>query len=455
MADSAPAPQAQTTPQAQTAPLTNRRIFAFWSPLAATWAIMGVEVPIVSFTVANLADATANLAALGAAVAIAWLSETAIVNLTATSLRLARDRESYLRIRRYGFLLCVLAGVMNVILVATPALEALLAGPVGMTPELAALTVKAYGWLAPWPVLIGLRRLWQGQMIRQGDTRRVAYGTGVRLVVLTGAAAIFSQSPWLTGAEVGAVALLCGIASEAVAARLLARPALARTLATAPEEPPPTWSEFWAFYWPLTVMMGLNLAVGSLVTAGLAKSEDAAVALAAFPVAHGINFVARAIVTSYQEAAIAFLGARADSARQLAAFAMRLGLAMTVVLALIAATPAAGWLFSSLMDLPPALLEPARACFLALLPYPAVTLWFMWTRARLTHLRRTGPIATATVFETVALIAIMAVLIGPLDVAGATAAGLALVASRVLANLWVEWQAKADLAALSKIQVTP
>lgn len=433
--------------------MTPRRIFAFWSPLAMTWAIMGVEIPIVSFAVAQMPDVAANLAALGAAIAVAWLSEAVIVNLTAASIRLAQDRASYRRIRAYAFGLLAFSAIVNLLLITTPALEAMLAGPIGMTPELAALTVAAYGWLAPWPVMIGLRRLWQGQMIRHGDTRRVAYGTGVRLAVLSCAATICFHSPWLTGAEVGALALMSGVAAEALAARIFARNALAKTEATVGDEPPPTVREFWSFYWPLTVMMGLNLMVASLVTAGLAKSRDAAEALAAFPVAHGINFVARAIVMSYQEAAVALLGANPASARVLGRFGLGLAIAVTAALALIAATPAAPWLFQAVMDLPADLLAPANDTFLALLLYPAVTLWFIWTRARLTHLRRTGPIAAATVVETAALVGLLALLIGPLGIAGGVAAGCALVLSRVMANLWIEWQARAELRAIVETEI--
>ena len=90
--------------------LTRRQILRFWAPLAGTWAIMGAEVPIAAMAIGRLPDAATQLAALGAAMSIAWLSESLIVNLTTTSLRLGQDAESYRRTRRFAFTLIIGSG---------------------------------------------------------------------------------------------------------------------------------------------------------------------------------------------------------------------------------------------------------------------------------------------------------------------------------------------------------
>lgn len=431
-------------------PLSQARLLQFWTPLALTWAIMGVEIPVISLAVARLPEATANLAALGAAIAIAWFSETLITNLTAISLRLARDRASYAVVRRYAVVLICIASGANCLLILSPAFGWMLEHGLGLEPDLARRTTAAYEWLLVWPAAIGVRRFYQGQLIRHGLTRRVAYGTGVRLVVIALGALAAAWTGALPGAEAGAAILAAAVVAEAVAAWLMAASAVRTTNATDPVEAPPTLVAFWRFYWPLTVMMGLNLGVGALVTVGLARSHDAIIALAAFPVAHGLNFIARATVTSYQEAVIALLGEAESHGRALRWFALKLGGAATAALALIAVTPAASWLFLGLMDLPERLIEPAREAFLALLFYPAVTLWFVWSRARLTHLRHTRPIATATLLETVLLALAMAAMVGPLDLPGATAAGLAMTGSRLIANIWLEYAARDRFRALAR-----
>ena len=419
-------------------PLTQRAILAFWLPLALTWAIMGVEIPVVSVAVTALPDATANLAALGAAIAFAWFSETPTVNLTPATLRLASDNVSYMTMRRYAVALCLLALGLNTVLAATPLMQSILQDIVGVPEDLSILASKAYVWMLPWPAAIGLRRFYQAVMIRQGATRRVAYGTGIRLAVLSVTAALFAMTGWLTGAESGALALSLGVIFETAAARVMATGSIHALRTSVSADPPLTFSAFWQLYWPLTIMMMLNLAISALVTTGLAKAKDAAVALAAFPVAHGINFIARALATSFQEPVIAFLGRDETYRLALAKFAVRLGVALTGAMAFLAFTPAGPWTLTNLMNLPAQLTKPAMNSFATLTLYPAVTLWFMWIRARLTHARRTQPIAAATVFETLALMLILWILITPLSIPGATAAGAAMVLSRIAANLWLQ-----------------
>ena len=118
-------------------PVSHQTILRFWTPLALTWAIMGIEAPIVSRAAAQLPEAAPNLAALGAAIAMAWLSETLVANLAACSLRLAQDGRSYRQMRRYAYVLAAISLIANCLLIATPALFDILRGPIDMSEDLA------------------------------------------------------------------------------------------------------------------------------------------------------------------------------------------------------------------------------------------------------------------------------------------------------------------------------
>ncbi|MFI5142626.1 MAG: hypothetical protein ACHQHM_01210, partial [Thermoanaerobaculales bacterium] len=59
--------------------LTQRRIFAFWAPLAATWLMMAVEGPFLGAVIARLAEPKYNLAAWGVAFSFAMLVEAPII----------------------------------------------------------------------------------------------------------------------------------------------------------------------------------------------------------------------------------------------------------------------------------------------------------------------------------------------------------------------------------------
>jgi len=66
-----------------------------WLPLAASWLVMGLEMPVVSAIMARLADPEIHLAAYGGVVfPIALIVEAPVIMLLAASVALAKDAAS-------------------------------------------------------------------------------------------------------------------------------------------------------------------------------------------------------------------------------------------------------------------------------------------------------------------------------------------------------------------------
>ena len=62
--------------------LTVRQVFRIWLPLAASWALMGAEGPLFTWTVAGMAEQKIHLAAFGSiAFPIALVVEGPIIML--------------------------------------------------------------------------------------------------------------------------------------------------------------------------------------------------------------------------------------------------------------------------------------------------------------------------------------------------------------------------------------
>ena len=84
------------------APLDSRAVFSAWWPLAASWLLMGLELPAASAVLARLADPRVHLAAYGGVVfPLALLIESPILLLLSASTALARDHDSYQVVRRF------------------------------------------------------------------------------------------------------------------------------------------------------------------------------------------------------------------------------------------------------------------------------------------------------------------------------------------------------------------
>ena len=68
------------------APLSSHRIFHTWWPLAASWLLMGVELPVISAVIARLAYPEISLAAYGGVIyPLALIIESPIIMLLAAS----------------------------------------------------------------------------------------------------------------------------------------------------------------------------------------------------------------------------------------------------------------------------------------------------------------------------------------------------------------------------------
>jgi Na+-driven multidrug efflux pump len=75
-------------------PLTQRRIFRFWLPLALMWVMMALEQPILAAVIARLPQPKEQLAAFGITFSLALLIEGPIIMLLTASTALAKGSQS-------------------------------------------------------------------------------------------------------------------------------------------------------------------------------------------------------------------------------------------------------------------------------------------------------------------------------------------------------------------------
>jgi hypothetical protein len=419
--------------------LTQGRIFRFWLPLAATWLMMAVEGPFLAAVIARLAEPTYNLAAYGVAFSLALVAEAPVIMLMSAATALARNRLSYLRLRSFTHALN--AGVtlaMGAVLLP-PVFTAIARELIGLPPEVASRTHIALLILLPWPAAIGIRRLYQGVMIRNGLTRRVAYGTVVRLAAMFGTAIALSRCSDIEGASVGAAALTIGVVSEAVASRVMAAGALRATMSTDGEATgaAASWLALTRFYYPLALTILLSLGIHPVVTLFVGNSRMALESLAVLPVINALVFIFRSLGLAYQEVVIALIGDEYEGYRALRHFGVFLGLAVVFGLSVIAWTPLAEVWFSGISGLPRELSAFALTPTRILVLIPGLSALLSFQRAVMVVRGTTKSITWATIIEVVGTIVVMWVAISIFDVIGAIAAASALLVGRIGANVYL------------------
>lgn len=422
-----------------TGPRTQRAIFLFWAPLAATWLMIATEGPFLAAVIARLPDPTFNLAAHGVAFAFAVLIEAPVIMLMSAATALAEDAEAFRRLRNFMRALNLGTTAVLLLFLIPPVYRFVMLEMVGLPVEVAELTYGALWLYLPWPAAIGYRRFHQGVMVRAGRTRQVAYGTIIRLAAMAAGALVGAYLLRIPGAWVGALALSCGVMGEALAVRFMAASSVREVQARRPEDGGGgmPYREILTFYYPLALTSLIGLAVHPMLTFFMGRAVSPVESLAVFPVVNALSFVFRAVGLSFQDAAIALLGRRHEHVRELGRFGLTLGAATTAGMAAVAFTPMADVWFVQISGLTRELTDVALTPTRVIVLLPALSVLLSLQRAILVQGRRTRPITVATTIEVVSVGVLFVVFGFGLDWVGATAAFAAFLGGRTASNLYL------------------
>lgn len=414
--------------------LTMGRLTAFWAPLSATWLMMSLEGPFLAAVIARLADPKENLAAYGVAFAFAIIVEAPVIMMLSASTALVEGRGSYLRLRNFANALNAGITAFMVFFLLPPVFDVVARSWMDLPPVVADLSHASLLILLPWPAAIGYRRFYQGLLIRGGRTRRVAYGTVVRLTAMAATAIVCWRWSDMPGAGVGAAALSAGVCAEAVASRIMAREAV-RELKAGPDGRIPAYPEIIRFYWPLAMTSTIGLTVMPMTTFFMGQARMPLESLAVLPVINSFSFIFRSAGLSYQEVAIAQLGRDEGNFPLLVRFAAILAAAASGGLALVAFTPLAGVWFEGVSGLSPELAAFAILPTRIIAIQPALSVLLSLQRAILVHGRRTAPITWATVAEVGGIALFLLLAVKGWAMVGAVAAAWAFLVGRCGGNI--------------------
>lgn len=417
--------------------LTYRKIFLFWGPLALTWLMMAFEQPFLIAFIARLNDAKFNLAAFGIAGSFAMIIESPIIMLMSASTALVRGRHSYRKLKRFTDLLNAGITAIQLIILIPPVFSFIVTGLMGMPEDIARPAHTALFIFLPWAASIGYRRFYQGILIRNNLTRRVTYGTVVRLVVIM-IMGVILYSAGVKGAYVGAGAMSLAVFLEAIATRMM----VSRTLKTLlqiddTENRNLRLRSVARFYFPLALTSILSLGVQPFVTFFLGRSRMAVESLAVLPVVSSLVFIFRSMGLSYQEVNIALIGKEKQNYRLLKNYAIFLGLVVTVLISVLAFTPLANLWFINISGLSQDLADMSYLPLKIMILVPALTVLLNFQRSSLIINGTTRPISVATAIELGTIIMTLLVCTVFLNFIGVVAAAIAFMTGRIMSNLYL------------------
>ncbi len=414
--------------------LTQKTIFAFWVPLAATWLMMSVEGPYLSALIARLAEPKFNLAAYGIAFSLALIIEAPVIMMMSASTALVKDYQSFRQLRKFNYILSASLTAAMIVFILPPIFYFVTDDLIGLPREVSYLTHLAVMILIPWPGAIGYRRFYQGILIRNNLTRLVAYGTIIRLISMSITAFFLYSFTNVPGVVMGASALSAAVICEAIASKMMVRKFLAR-LKSQKSEPLSelTIKKIISFYYPLALTSLLILGIQPFVTFFIGQSRMPLESFAVMPVVTSFVFIFRALGLSFQEVVIALIGDNREGYYQLKRFAIKLAVFVAGTLMFVAFTPLAEIWFRDVSGLSESLTEFAKFPLMIMSFFPAFTVLISFQRSVLVKANETKQITYGTAIEFVGIILVVALCIKYFALVGAVAATIAFVIGRMSA----------------------
>ncbi|MCH8941920.1 MAG: hypothetical protein IIA48_05720 [Bacteroidetes bacterium] len=414
--------------------LTYKTIFKFWLPLAATWMMMSIEGPFLAAVIARMMEPKFNLAAYGVAFSFALMIEAPVIMIMSASTALVKNKQSFIKLRNFIYALNSVVTLLMLVFIIPFIFDFFTIGLIGLPQQVADLTYNAMVILLPWPGAIGYRRFYQGILIRNNQTRRVAYGTVIRLTSMGITGLVLFYFSNFDGVMVGASALSIGVILEAIASKIMTWKIvekLKKEKLNSIENEKLTYKEIYNFYYPLALTSTITLGVQPLVIFFIGQSRLPIESLAVLPVITSFVFIFRSIGLSFQEVGIALLSKYKGSYPVLKNFAIMLGIISVSILGLIAFTPLSDFWFKTVSGLSFELTHFAKIPLMIMILMPGLSVLINFQRAVLVESRYTKPITWATVAEVVVILIVLFISIKYFDAVGAVAATLALIIGRI------------------------
>lgn len=423
--------------------LTMSQVFGAWWPLAASWLLMGTELPAVSAVVARLPNPEINLAAYGGIVfPLSLIIEAPIIMLLAASTALSKDWPSYAKIRSFMLTAGASLTLLHILLAFTPLYYWVTGKVIGAPQEIIEPARIGLMIMTPWTWSIAFRRFNQGVLIRFGHSMAISVGTMIRLGTNVTVLALGYLSQRFPGIIVATSAVATGVVCESIYIGLVVRPVLRNELKPAPVvQPQLTWKDFWRFYLPLVMTSLLFLLANPIGSSALSRMPESLASLAVWPVLTGVVFMLRSLGIAFNEVVVALLE-KPRASQTLYRFMWALGGIMTLVLFLIAATPLATFWFEGVSALSPELSKLAISGFWLALPLPLLATMQSWYQGTILFSRQTRGITESVLIYllTSALILAAGVYYG--KTTGLYFGLLALTASMTTQTIWLWYRSR-------------
>lgn len=286
-----------------------------------------------------------DLAAFALFMALALVLQSPLFVSREIAIKMSVSRRGFRQALRFCLAAAAVVVMAKLTVALTPAGSWLL-GFFSDRPEVVRGAQRAFLWAWPLPFLMVLKGVYQAQRIRADDTLFVAYGTMARLLLTALLGLVLAPRLAISGPVLGVTCFVAGMAVETAVV----------VLRTRQRDSPPLRS---TDELPSVVRFGLPLMLSNLLAmaatayyiriAGLVPARLQVASLAGFQEARTLLWLVGSAVFALQAITAAKVRRPGDASRMLR-FGALVGGSISLLLAMVAFTPAARWVLVELMN---------------------------------------------------------------------------------------------------------
>jgi hypothetical protein len=414
-------PQAIAAPReaSTTSAIPYLKLLLFYLPLGFSGLMMTLDLPIVNGVLNRLPNPDISVAALRVAFSLALVYEASHISMIDVSTAMSSDRQVFAMLRRFYTVMAAVLLLVASAIVFSPAYDFIVRSVMGIPVSVAEAARPAAWAFLLWPIPIGWRRLCQGALIRSGASKPVGAGGLVRMGSLVAGLIFFG---WLgtsvvsiQPAAIAVLAMLVSVTAEALAVQGWTNRILRAMPETTPGMPTPTYRDIWRFCFPLSATSIMSTLMQPILTAGIAAAAVAwaspsgpVVAVASYAVAWSLAALVFGPTLSMTQASIAWNKSADPSVRERGPrVILGVGIALAALMAIASFTPAIYWVFTAVLDAPPATAALAVDVTRWFIPMPILHSTSYMLRGRLIAMGRPTIVRRAQLIDLVTLFVIV------------------------------------------------
>ena len=389
--------------------LTLIEVLSYWLPLALSWLLILLENPMINAAMARLDAPELALAAFGIVMSMSVVIESLIVPLLSTVNALSINKQHYLVLKKYSWVLTLLTVAIHALVSFTPLYNIVIVKWINVPIELISPVRLGMQIMLPWSGFIAWRRFNQGILIRNGETKSIGRGTIIRLLSLIVSVIGYGFFTPLPGIAAASLAAISGTFFEAVYIHFQTLPIVRNKILSGELDEENDgiieelkYKDLTVFYTPLFASTLLFFLARPMVSAALARTPNPTLSLAAWPVFTGLISLVRAPAISMPEVAIS-LGKREENFDVLKKFSIYLSIGSLGFFLLTAFTPLRMVYFRWLMGVPKELVDAAISGAIFALLTPIFGVYTGFLRGILTLNRNTVALTIATAANVISM----------------------------------------------------